>query len=184
MALRFCAFIVCVAVAAGACSAGTTDDPNALPEPAIVQITPQPTGDDQPTPQPEGRIENQYDLEVSWCFNRYEIYSEQFDEISEVTTVVDCRRPHDGEVYATFFHPAPAEAPYPGNSETERWGKLSCYSAFDGFVGVDYELSALEIGIIRPTEDTWTGEGLHREVTCYVYAPDAQLTGAMERSGI
>ncbi|MFV2039936.1 MAG: septum formation family protein [Acidimicrobiales bacterium] len=181
---RLVLVLASVALIAVSCTAATTNDAEAPVEPAIVQITPQPTGEDQPTPAPEGRIENKYDLEVSWCFNRYEIYSEQFDESTEVTTVVDCRRPHDGEVYATYFNPAGADAPYPGNAETERWAKLSCYSGFASFMGVDYELSALEIGVIRPTEETWTGEGVHREATCYVYAPDAQLTGAMESSEI
>ena len=162
---------------------GCTDD-SADVKPAIVQVTPQPTGADQPTPVPEGRVENKYDLEVSWCFNRYDFLVEATNEVQEITTVVDCRRPHDGEVYATYFHPADAGTPYPGNREMERWANVNCYGGFAEFTGVDYELSELQIGTIRPTEETWQGEGLHREVTCYVFAPEAQLTGPMQGSRI
>ncbi len=178
--LLLLAFLLIVA----ACTASSPSTDNEAVEPAILVATPQPTGEAQPTPVPEGVVTNQYDLEVSSCFNRYEIYSEVLDSTTEQTTVVDCRRPHDGEVYASYFHPAVAGAPYPGSADMELWGNQNCYGAFADFVGTDFELSALEVGTIRPTEETWTGEGLHREVTCYVFVAGAQLEGPMGGSGI
>lgn len=181
--IRF-GLVVVALLFATACTSATGDDDADDVKPAIIQVTPQSTGQDQPTPVPEGRVENQYDLEVSWCFNQYDFLVESTEETQEITTVVDCRRPHEGEVYATYFHPAGAERPYPGNREIERWANVNCYDGFEEFTGVAFELSELQIGTIRPTEETWTGEGTHREVTCYVYAPDAQLTGPMQGSGI
>ncbi len=70
-----------------------------------------------------------------------------------------------------------------------RWSNVACHSSFAEFVGTPYELSALEIGTIRPDEETWTGEGereglgVHRQVLCYLYAPGAQLSGPMLNSG-
>lgn len=180
--LRITAALVGLLVVGAACTADNGGGPDDAAEPAIVRVTPQPTGTDQPTPAPEGRVENKYDLEVAWCFNQYELLVEQTGETRDITTVVDCRRPHDGEVYDSFFHPAEGGAPFPGNREMERWANTSCYQSFGTFVGVDYELSELEIGTIRPTEETWTGEGVHREVTCYVYAPGARLSGPMAGS--
>ena len=76
---------------------------------------------------------------------------------------------------------------FPGNSEIQRWANLACYERFEEFVGTPYELSALEIGTIQPTEDDWDGEeGVvepERTVLCYVFAPDNQLEGAMQNSG-
>ncbi|MGI9623641.1 MAG: septum formation family protein [Acidimicrobiales bacterium] len=158
------------------------------PAPAIVAL---PTsqdlqeGEDAPTPAPEGRIVNKFDLDVETCFNRYDIVVEPTNEVQEFTTVVDCRRPHDGEVYASHFHEAEAGAPFPGTTEIERWSNVACYGSFTEFVGTDYELSALEIGAIRPIKTNWEDpDARHREVLCYVYAPEAQLSGPMGDSGI
>ena len=181
LTLGLCACVL----ALSACSNGSGSGQEDV-ESQIVRVTPQPTAEDgvvQPTPVPEGNIVNQYDLEVSWCFNRYELYSESLDESSDITTEVDCRRPHDGEAYATYFNDAGPDTPYPGGPEMERWANIACLQGFEEFVGKPYELSELHIGTIRPTEETWT-TGPHREVICYVYAPNAQLFGPMASSEI
>ncbi len=170
---------------ASACTSGLGDDAGDSAGPAIVARppTPEPVEGAAPTPVPEGRVEDKFELEVEQCFNRYELYVEQLDEYQELTTVVDCRRPHDGEVYATHFHPAEAGAPYPGTAEIERWSNVACYESFEEFVGTPYELSALQIGTIRPVAEFWEDPARqHREVICYVHAPDAQLSGPMRAS--
>ena len=179
--------VVCLGltiVGAGCTSNSSTAGEESL-APAIVALTPTPEGEEpQPTRVPEGRIENKYDLEVSWCFNEYEIISTELNTVTATTTVVDCRRPHDGEVFATYFHPARADAPYPGDEGMRTWANVSCLSGFKDYVGQDFVVSELDIGTITPTEQTWTGEGLHREVVCYVFAREAQLSGPMQDSGI
>ena len=178
--------LIGIALIAGACSGGdsgaSADKPGIL-APNVSGAPADPGAAPTPTPVPEGRTVNQYDLEVSWCFNTYELYSEQLDETSELTTEVDCLRPHDGEVYATYFHPADGSTPYPGTPEMERWANINCHAGFETFVGRPFEESELYIATIRPTEETWL-EGPHREVICYVFALDAQLIGPMGNTQI
>ncbi len=162
---------------------GASGDQPGILAPTVSEAPVGPDAAPTPTPVPEGRTVNQYDLDVGTCFNTYELYSEQLDETSELTTEVDCLRPHDGEVYATYFHPADGSTPYPGNNEMELWAKINCHDGFEAFVGRAFEESELYIGTIRPTEETWLA-GPHREVICYVHALDAQLIGPMGNTQI
>lgn len=172
-----------VVVGAGCTSNGSNSGQEGL-APGIVAL-PTPAGEEaQPTRVPEGRVENKFDLELTECFNEYELANEELDTVSVITTVVDCRRPHDGEVFATYFHPAVADAPYPGDEGMRTWANINCLTGFNDYIGQEFVVSELEIATINPTEDTWTGDGLHREIICYVFAPGAQLSGPMEDSGI
>jgi len=179
------ALLIGTALVVAACSGG--GDGNADGNGPQILLAPTPgavEGVPTPTRVPEGRVEDKFVLEVGMCFNTYDLYLEQIDETQEFTTVVDCRRPHDGEVFATHFHQADAEAPYPGTTEIERFSNIQCHGSFEEFVGTAYEVSALEIGTIRPTEQTWqTEESIHREVICYLYVPGGQLAGPMANSG-
>lgn len=132
----------------------------------------------------EGLIVNPYDLNVGECFNNYLTVLGD-NEFQELTTVVDCAGAHDGEVYFQVIHPAPAGEPYPGVEEMEAWAQDQCYEQFTNFVGQEYELSELDIGILQPTNETWSDPiGRHREVTCYVEAwRGGRLLGSMRRSG-
>ena len=132
----------------------------------------------------EGLIVNPFDLEAGQCFNNYLTVLAD-DEFRELTTVVDCSGPHDGEVYFQVFHPAEVGEPYPGPDEMLAWAQQHCYAQFEGFVGQEYELSELDIGILHPTEPTWSDPiGRHREVTCYVEAwRGGRLLGSMRLSG-
>lgn len=172
---------------------GCTDDGDQAdgPAPAILDLpTPEPVvaGEPTPTPQPEGRIiDEPFLLEVEECFNTYDFYIARLDETRRITTVVDCRRPHEGEVYASYTHPAEAAAPFPGSSDLQDWANVQCLQAFEEFIGTPYVLSALEIGAFRPTAGDWEGDGRDaplRTITCYVYAPGAQLSGPMMGSGL
>ena len=132
----------------------------------------------------EGLIINPYDLEIGQCFNSYLTVLGD-NEFQELTTVVDCAGAHDGEVYFQVFHPAEVGEPYPGPDEMQAWAQQHCYAQFEGFVGQEYELSELDIGILHPTELTWSDPiGRHREVTCYVEAwRGGRLLGSMRLSG-
>jgi len=131
-----------------------------------------------------GRIVNPYDLEAGQCFNEY-LTSLEGSELLEITTVVDCAGPHDGEIYHQVMHPAAAYAEYIGAAEMEAWAQIRCYREFRMFVGSEYELSELEIGTLYPSQESWNHpEAQHREVTCYVYAWEGgQLLGSMRNSG-
>ena len=187
--LHFCVTLLTLFALLLAAGCTSDDDGDDEPRSAIVRVTPTPVTEGDtgveagPTPTPvlEGLTVDQYELEVGWCFNQYEFFSAQLEETNEFTTQIDCGRPHNGEVYATFFHPAGPDTPFPGTSEMERWANIQCHSAFFDFVAKKYEESELFIGTIRPTEETWSA-GPHREVTCYVFAEDGALVGSMEGS--
>ena len=174
------------------------EDETGLDEPAPVRILrPDPEAVDETdtlrrdglpvveeTDRLEGLIVNRYELEVGQCFNSY-LTALGDNQFQELTTVVDCAGPHDGEVYFQVFHPAEAGEPYPGSNEMLAWAERPCYEQFEGFVGQEYELSELDIGILHPTKETWSDPiGRHREVTCYVEAwRGGRLLGSMRLSG-
>ncbi|MEG3586671.1 MAG: septum formation family protein [Actinomycetota bacterium] len=124
-----------------------------------------------------------YELSSEDCFNEYRLVDDRTGDISDLTTIVDCRRPHDAEIYGEHVHPADAGEPYPGRTEIERWASIKCFEGFKDFVGSDYVLSELEIGSIPPQREDWE-IGLYRTAACYVYAPGSQLSGSMRGSGI
>lgn len=175
-------------VVATACSGGG-DDAEAEPAAAIV-TAPDVDADAAADPDAveerplEGRTVDRFALETGMCFNEYVLTDAETGETNELTTRVDCRRAHDGEVYAEHIHPADATVPFPGSSELQRWGTEVCYEDFAGFVGEVYELSRLEIGVIVPDEPSWTA-GLYRTVACYVRAGDGELlSGSMRDAAL
>ncbi len=124
-----------------------------------------------------------YELSSEDCFNEYRLIDDRTGDISDLTTIVDCRRPHDAEIYGEYVHPSAAGEPYPGRTEINRWASIKCFEGFKDFVGSDYVLSDLEIGSIPPQREDWE-VGLYRTTACYVYAPGSQLSGSMRGSGI
>ena len=124
-----------------------------------------------------------YELSSEDCFNEYRLIDDRTGDISDLTTIVDCRRPHDAEIYGEYVHPSGAGEPYPGRTEINRWASIKCFEGFKDFVGSDYVLSDLEIGSIPPQREDWE-VGLYRTAACYVYAPGSQLSGSMRGSGI
>ena len=184
--------LLLVAAVAVAWATGCSDDEGdaeAAPAAAIVTVTAdgadadaEAAGDDE---RPlEGRTVDRFALETGMCFNEYVLTDAETGATSELTTRVDCRREHDGEVYAEHVHPADASVPFPGSSELQRWGTEVCYEDFAGFVGELYELSRLEIGVIVPDEPSWTA-GLYRTVACFVRAGDGELlSGSMRDAAL
>ncbi len=170
-----------VLVGATACS-GDGADSETLPASAIVtpaEVADTDAGEDER--RPEGRTIDRFALEPGMCFNDYVLTDDETGESSELTTRIDCRREHDGEIYAAHIHPADASVAFPGSTELQRWGIEVCYDDFATFVGELYELSRLEIGVIVPDEQAWTA-GLYRTVTCYVRAGDGELLSGSMRN--
>lgn len=183
---------IAVAAIAGASCSSDTESP-ATPDtgitPGIIEPTATPPADDTletaDLPEEEvGTLVNRFDLDPGDCFNTYGLVDTDV-EAQPTTRVVACDDAHESEVYYQRNYPAGPEAPYPGADEMISWTEQRCYREFEAFTGATYELSALEIGVIHPTELTWTGPGLHREVTCYVYAVGGGgLQGSMAGSGL
>ncbi|HSF84469.1 MAG TPA: septum formation family protein [Acidimicrobiia bacterium] len=116
---------------------------------------------------------NVFDLEVGQCFND----PDSFDEVANVD-IVECSEPHDNEVYHVFDL---ADGEYPGLSSVETEAEDGCLGAFDSFVGMDYQSSALDIRYLYPTPDTW--DNGDREIVCALFDLSGDpMTGTAEGS--
>ncbi|MGH8925819.1 MAG: septum formation family protein [Acidimicrobiia bacterium] len=113
-----------------------------------------------------------FSLAVGTCFD------DQADgEISSVPEV-DCSEPHDNEVFALIDYTETDT--YPGTDQMSEISEDLCVAQFEGYVGLDYQSSALEVFPIYPTEESWTDED-DREIICALYNVDlSKLTGSME----
>ena len=92
---------------------------------------------------------------------------------------VACDEPHDGEIYELFD--VTGFEDYPGDAEVQSQGEAGCLSAFETFVGIDYQSSIYFFTYFSPTQDTW--EQLDdREIICIVTPAEGepQLTGSLE----
>lgn len=92
-----------------------------------------------------------------------------FDEVRAVA----CSDPHDFEIYhiATL-----TGGSYPTNAQFDRAAEQHCLPAFDAYTGERYENSDLWIGYFLPDEGGWSDGD--RTLQCYLYLPDASLTGS------
>lgn len=113
-----------------------------------------------------------FSLPVGTCFD------DQADgEISSVPEV-DCSEPHDNEVFALIEY-TETDA-YPGADQMSAISEELCITQFEGYVGSDYQSSALRVFPIFPTEESWN-EDEDREIICALYNADlSKLTGSME----
>lgn len=94
-------------------------------------------------------------------------------EISEVP-VVSCSEPHDSEAYASVLM---EDGEFPGDEAVSQRGDEECTAEFAGFVGLDYETSALDFAFYYPTESSWA-QG-DREILCLIVDPAGQTTGSL-----
>jgi hypothetical protein len=136
-------------------------------------------------------------VQVGDCFNGAIPFA------MESIDALPCTELHDHEAYAVFDidpTPEPAESttteaeqtsttvdldePFPGDARVQELGERGCLVAFGQYVGASYEVSALEIGLILPTQESWEAIG-DREVVCSVHRADgAQLDRSVRGSGL
>ena len=99
------------------------------------------------------------------------------DGLDYATT--SCEVPHDNEVYYLFEFP---DGPYPGDEAIEAEVSNACISAFEPYVGRDYETSALDYVYTFPYEDVWSAG--FRTGECLLFHVEATpLTGSAYQSG-
>lgn len=112
-----------------------------------------------------------FDLSVGDCFND----DPGATDVVQTVATVDCAEPHDNEI---FFEFSMTDASFPGREATVAAAGERCVAEFDGFVGLSYEQSDLDLFPITPTAESWT-QG-DRVVYCALYALDlSKLTGSM-----
>lgn len=103
-----------------------------------------------------------------------------FDDPGEVETVywlqtTTCEGAHDFEVMADIVL---EPGPYPDDVET--LAAEQCVDVFSDFIGMDYEVSQLEVFHFFPTPESWS-QG-DRGVNCAVYDPAGPVEGTLAGS--
>lgn len=122
---------------------------------------------------------NVFELAVGDCFDDGDLALGELEEVDEVP-LVECSERHDNEVYAVVTVDGDV---FPGEQAIQAQADEVCLDAFDPFVGLDYESSALDFGWLVPTADSWDmGD---RVVACFVYRLDLEkVSGTLEGSSI
>jgi len=133
-------------------------------------------GSDGPARDDSGRVTRAQeisllDLETFDCFNDPE--PDDLDEIERLE-VLPCEQPHDNEVFHSFTL---ADGPMPTQEEIFGLAANQCFPAFDAFVGIEFEISALDIFPLTPRLEQW--EGGHRTIHCVLFNLDlSELVGS------
>jgi hypothetical protein len=83
------------------------------------------------------------------------------DKEALTVALAPCAEPHSAEVYAEFVL---AAGPYPGDAQVTRLAEGGCVLRFQGFTGVSYAKSALDLTFLQPIRSSWRQN--NREVTC------------------
>ena len=99
-------------------------------------------------------------------------------ELGEVQSLkaIPCSEPHGAEAYHAFDLPADFDTE--GQDAIGVAAQTGCTEAFEEFVGLAYDESALEISQLTPTPESFeTGD---RAVVCFVVDPDTTTTGSLE----
>jgi len=131
-----------------------------------------------------GLIINQYSLAVGDCFDQ--IRDLQNGQPVTITTKLGCFTPHEFQVFHRLEFPAGSPAIYPGDKVMRQFARNSCYRKFESWVGAKYEVSALEIEVLTPTQVNFEDPvARYRGIHCFVYRSDgAALTTTARRSGL
>jgi Septum formation len=104
------------------------------------------------------------------------------DCVNRYLEKLPCMAPHDDEIFVVTTYPAPAGAPFPGNTALTAFTDQQCIPAFASYVGVSFDASQYTYGSFSPTADTWSKGD--RQVICGVENVDAtKLVGSVKRSG-
>lgn len=142
---------------------GDSDDPNDAVDTTIAAATTVPAGGEN-------------GLAIGECID-----SDELDKYlaGDDFAVTACSDPHDAEVY--YVHEFPA-GPYPGDDAVVDELSTVCRGEFEGYVGLDYEASALNFWSLWPTQGFW--ESGNRTGECALFDVDSnKLTGSAYQSG-
>ncbi len=106
-------------------------------------------------------------------------------QVNEITSTrsIPCRLEHQAEVYLRAELAGGPNAPFPGVGELRRQAQQACRDGFEGFVGIRWTRSELEIAVLWPSPQSWPSGD--RQVVCVVFRADrALLTGSARGAGI
>ncbi len=163
---------------------GSTDESDSSASPAPVTTTSTPT----PTPTPttaatppegdeNGPQRRSLDRVVArgpgTCFNSDPTPGSKL-------SIVDCDEPHTDEYYAEL---AVTGTTYPGYEAVEEQADELCITAFEPYVGIPYDESALNFSYFYPSQGSWENDG-DRQVLCRIIGVEEgqRITGSKRGS--
>lgn len=168
------ALVVLLAVLVSACSGG--DDPAATTSTTTTTAVPETTA---PPGPPAGATESGLrDLETGQCFDKVADPA----AADRAVWLIDCADPHTHEVYDVVDYEgegAGGRMPYPGAAIVQNWSEQACYDRFEGFVGLRWTLSELEIEVWWPSEESW--DRADRTVICTILSATGDLLEGTQR---
>jgi hypothetical protein len=98
---------------------------------------------------------------------------------AEITKPVDCTTGHDDEIVGVVAYTTAGA--YPGQAAVDTFANGPCVAAFSSYVGIDFELSSLDMITVTPSELTWARGD--RQISCVAVARDGvPLTGSVKDS--
>lgn len=106
------------------------------------------------------------DLRVGDCFDFKDVSAEEITDV----TAKPCTAEHEYELIYTDSMPS---GDYPSDDTFNAFVEASCLPAFEAYVGLAYEDSALDISWLVPLPDAWGGGD--KSVQCSVYDPGNKL---------
>jgi hypothetical protein len=140
--------------------------------PAAETSAPAQAEETAPTEAKEVDLYDLYDLTVGDCLR---FPDAQWEVIVGLPTV-PCSEPHTDEVFAVVTLPN-GDGDFPGMEAIGAQAEELCLAEFEGFVGLSYEESVLEIGLFPPEEEMWLDGD--RLVVCMVNDPAGDTTGTL-----
>jgi hypothetical protein len=111
--------------------------------------------------------------DVGDCVEESELSGGSIDEIS----TVDCDDAHHAELIAKFDLEGGDD--FPGADAVGTDAQDGCASRFEDYVGIDYGSSKYFLSNVTPSESTWE-QADDREVLCFAYDPEGDITGSIE----
>lgn len=194
---RALAISVLVLLGAGACGGsgspeeGTTP-PTESPEATGEDVETSSTATDSSDPAEDTTAGEETDpdsgaltfadhLTTGDCFD--DQFNDQDDyDYSRPPIIVPCDQAHDNEVVLVTDYPAGSDDPFPGFDALDAFFEETCFPAFEEFLGVTGDDTALSGYYLSPSdEEEWaTGS---RSFACVLYLPGAQLAGSVEGAG-
>jgi len=152
----------------GPLAASTLAEPT--DSPVVVFPTPSPTAStSSPTPPQKPLAKAR---KVNWRNLKPGMCVEDAADAATKIPVVDCRAPHQLEVTARTKASGPSR--WPGDDKMLELVERPCRTAFERYVGVDYDQSDLELDFWTPDEEGWSNGA--RTLVCFVYDPLSEST--------
>ena len=109
-------------------------------------------------------------LEVGDCLDLREVTG-----VTATVPVVDCATEHDSEAYGQVVLD---DGPFPGAESVTTAAQGGCVEQFSDFVGVAYDVSALDYSYYFPTEGSWAAGD--RRILCLIVDPGVRVSGTLE----